>query len=118
MRKSFIGLIVLSLLVVSLLAACQPVTPNSTVEPTTRDAVESTTGERTTLTLASHDSFNMSDELLKQFEAENNVTIQFLALGDAGEALNKIILSKDAPLADLFFGVDNTFLSRALDAEN
>jgi thiamine transport system substrate-binding protein len=31
--------------------------------------------------------------------------------------LNKLILSKDAPLADLFFGVDNTFLSRALDAE-
>jgi thiamine transport system substrate-binding protein len=69
------------------------------------------------LVLASHDSFNISEELLQQFESENNVTIQFLALGDAGEALNKLILSKDAPLADLFFGVDNTFLSRALDAE-
>jgi hypothetical protein len=40
--------------------------------------------------------------------------VQLLTLGDAGAALNKIILSKDAPLADLFFGVDNTFLSRAL----
>ncbi len=40
-----------------------------------------------------------------------------LTLGDAGEALNKIILSKDAPLADLFYGVDNTFLSRALNAD-
>jgi ABC transporter substrate-binding protein (ThiB subfamily) len=27
------------------------------------------------------------------------------------------VLSKDAPLADLFFGVDNTFLSRALEAD-
>ena len=35
--------------------------------------------------------------------------------GDGGEALNKAILSKDAPLADVFYGVDNTFLRRALD---
>jgi len=41
----------------------------------------------------------------------------FLSLGDAGEALNKIILSKGAPLADVFFGVDNAFLSRALNAD-
>jgi thiamine transport system substrate-binding protein len=31
--------------------------------------------------------------------------------------LNKAILSKDAPLADVMFGVDNTFLSRALEAD-
>jgi thiamine transport system substrate-binding protein len=67
--------------------------------------------------LASHDSFNVSEAVVTQFEQENNVKLQFLALGDAGEALNKIILSKDAPLADVFFGVDNTFLSRALDAD-
>jgi thiamine transport system substrate-binding protein len=30
--------------------------------------------------------------------------------------LNKAILSKDAPLADVLFGVDNTFMSRALKA--
>ena len=75
----------------------------------------STTGA--TLILASHDSFNVSEEVLQRFEEENDVTLQFLQLGDAGEALNKVILSKDAPLADLFFGVDNTFLSRALDAD-
>lgn len=70
----------------------------------------------TTLVLASHDSFSVSEEVVAEFETAHNVKLQFLALGDAGEALNKIILSKDAPLADLFFGVDNTFLSRALDA--
>ena len=31
--------------------------------------------------------------------------------------LNKAILAKDAPLADVMFGVDNTFLSRALEAD-
>jgi thiamine transport system substrate-binding protein len=42
--------------------------------------------------------------------------VTVLPAGDAGAALNKAILSKDAPLADLLFGVDNTFLSRALAA--
>ncbi|MGL4648939.1 MAG: thiamine ABC transporter substrate-binding protein, partial [Caldilineaceae bacterium] len=51
------------------------------------------------------------------FEAAHNASLQFLTLGDAGEALNKVILSRDAPLADVFFGVDNTFLSRALAAD-
>jgi thiamine transport system substrate-binding protein len=40
----------------------------------------------------------------------------FLKSGDAGAALNKAILTKEAPLADVFYGVDNTFLSRALDS--
>jgi thiamine transport system substrate-binding protein len=64
-----------------------------------------------------HDSFAVSEEVVTAFEKENNVDVVFLASGDAGEALNKAILAKDAPLADLLFGVDNTFLSRALEAD-
>jgi thiamine transport system substrate-binding protein len=41
--------------------------------------------------------------------------VTFLKSGDTGEVLNKAILSKDNPLADVLYGVDNTFLSRALD---
>ncbi|MDW8227293.1 MAG: thiamine ABC transporter substrate-binding protein, partial [Anaerolineales bacterium] len=63
-----------------------------------------------------HDSFAVSEEVIAAFERENNVTVVFLASGDTGEALNKAILSKEAPIADVFFGVDNTFLSRALEA--
>lgn len=69
-----------------------------------------------TLVVATHNSFALSEEVVVQFEREQNVTLQFLQLGDAGEALNRLILSRDAPLADVFFGVDNTFLSRALEA--
>lgn len=69
----------------------------------------------TPLVLASHDSFNISDEVLQEFEQAHNADVQYLALGDAGEALNKMLLSKDDPLADVMFGVDNSFLSRALD---
>jgi thiamine transport system substrate-binding protein len=67
------------------------------------------------LTVMTHDSFAASDTVVKAFETKYNVTVKFLSSGDAGAALNKAILSKDAPLADVFYGVDNTFLSRALD---
>lgn len=71
-------------------------------------------GQPQTLVLMSHDSFAVSEAVIRQFEAEHNARIEFLKAGDAGEALNKACLSKSTPLADVFFGVDNTFLSRAL----
>ena len=43
--------------------------------------------------------------------------VRVLKNGDAGAALNQVILTKDAPLGDAFYGVDNTFLTRALDAK-
>ena len=70
-----------------------------------------------TLTVMTHDSFAVSEAVVKSFEQTNNAKIVFLKSGDAGAALNKVILTKDAPLADLLYGVDNTFLSRALDAD-
>ena len=69
------------------------------------------------LTVMTHDSFAASEEVVQAFEQTNNVKVSFLASGDTGAALNKAILAKDAPLADVFYGVDNTFLSRALEAD-
>jgi thiamine transport system substrate-binding protein len=70
-----------------------------------------------TLTIMSHDSFEVSEEVIAAFEEANNATIEFLKSGDTGAALNKAILSKENPLADVFFGVDNTFFSRAIEAD-
>ncbi len=67
------------------------------------------------LTVMTHDSFAASEPVIKAFETKYNVKVKFLSAGDAGAALNKAILSKDNPLADVLYGVDNTFLSRALD---
>jgi thiamine transport system substrate-binding protein len=86
----------LFLLLTFLLASCAPAGP-------------------VTLTVMTHDSFAVSEDVVAAFEQANNVEIVFLAGGDTGEALNKAILSKNAPLADVFYGVDNTFLSRALE---
>lgn len=69
-----------------------------------------------TLTVMTHSSFAVSEEVVKAFEDANNVKVSFVQSGDAGETLNKAILTKDAPIADVLFGVDNTFLSRALEA--
>lgn len=69
-----------------------------------------------TLTVMSHDSFNISKELVASFEKEHGARLRFVKSGDAGSALVQAILAKDKPLADVFFGVDNTYLSRALSA--
>ncbi len=71
----------------------------------------------TTLRLMTHDSFEVPDEVLAAFEQEHGVTVEVLRAGDAGSMVNQAILTRDTPLADVLFGVDNTFLSRALDAE-
>jgi thiamine transport system substrate-binding protein len=70
-----------------------------------------------TLTVMTHDSFSISEGVLAKFQSQCGCTVQFLKSGDAGLALNKAILSKNNPLADVFYGVDNTFLSRALAAD-
>jgi thiamine transport system substrate-binding protein len=65
--------------------------------------------------LITHDSFAVSDEVLAAFEAESGLTVEILRVGDAGLMVNQSILTQDNPLGDLLFGVDNTFLTRALD---
>ena len=70
-----------------------------------------------TLTLMTHDSFNVSKKLIRQFEKQNQVKLQVFKAGDAGAALVQAILSRENPVADVFFGVDNTFFSRALQAD-
>jgi len=68
------------------------------------------------LNVMTHDSFAVSESVIQVFENENNVKVNFILSGDAGSALNQAILTKSAPLADIFYGIDNTFLSRGLTA--
>lgn len=68
-----------------------------------------------TLTLVTHDSFNVSEEVLARFETETGIVVEILRSGDAGSMVNQSILSKENPLGDVLFGIDNTFLGRALE---
>ncbi|MCX2923914.1 thiamine ABC transporter substrate-binding protein [Streptomyces sp. NEAU-W12] len=72
-------------------------------------------GGSKTVTLVSHDSWAASKDVVAAFEKETGYRLRVLEDGDAGQAVNKAILTKDNPQGDVFFGVDNTLLSRALD---
>lgn len=72
-------------------------------------------GDPKTVTLVSHNSWAVSEEVVAAFEKESGYRLKVLEDGDAGQAVNKAILTKDNPQGDVLFGVDNTLLSRALD---
>ncbi len=69
-----------------------------------------------TITLLTHDSFAVSEGLLDGFTEQTGITVKVLQAGDAGEMVNQAILTKDKPLGDVLYGVDNTFLTRAVGA--
>ncbi|HSP04900.1 MAG TPA: thiamine ABC transporter substrate-binding protein [Acidimicrobiales bacterium] len=71
----------------------------------------------TSVTLLTHDSFDVSDEVLAAFTEDTGITVELLPSGDAGSMLNQAILTKGSPQGDVLFGVDSTFLSRALDED-
>ena len=69
-----------------------------------------------TLRVLTHSSFELPRELLARFEQEAGVRLQIAKAGDAGEMVNKLILTKARPIADVVYGIDNTLLSRARQA--
>jgi thiamine transport system substrate-binding protein len=70
--------------------------------------------EATALVVMTHDSFSVSENVVIEFEKENHVQVNFLMSGDTGSVLNRAILMKNAPVADVLYGIDNTFLSKAI----
>ncbi|GEM47678.1 thiamine ABC transporter substrate-binding protein [Deinococcus cellulosilyticus] len=75
------------------------------------------TAQAAELRVVTHSSFNLDKKLLAKFEQDNGVKLQFIEAGDAGEMVSKLILTRSAPIADVVYGIDNTLLSRALDAD-
>jgi thiamine transport system substrate-binding protein len=69
-----------------------------------------------TVTLVTHDSWALDDKLIDEFEQQSGMTVEVSAAGDAGTLVNQLVLTKDSPLGDAVFGIDNTFASRALEA--
>jgi thiamine transport system substrate-binding protein len=104
-------LIVFALIGITALAACGPgpTPPPETPTPTPPP-------QPAKVRVMTHDSFDISEEVLAAFEAQYDAEVEILQAGDAGVVLNQAILSADNPLADVLYGVDNTLLSRALDA--
>ncbi len=69
------------------------------------------------LVVVTHDSWAMPKKVLADFEKETGISVTVRPQGDAGQLTNKLVLTKDSPLADGVYGIDNTFASRAIDED-
>jgi thiamine transport system substrate-binding protein len=67
-----------------------------------------------TLVVATHDSWAMSKSVMAEFTRETGIKVKIQPQGDAGELTNKLVLTKDNPVADGVYGIDNTFGPRAV----
>ncbi len=70
------------------------------------------------LTIYAYDSFvswGLGKEAIPEFERQNNCKVEMVTAGDAGAILNRLILEKDQPVADVAIGIDNTFMFKAIE---
>jgi thiamine transport system substrate-binding protein len=61
-----------------------------------------------TITLLTHDSFDVSKSVLRGFEESTGITVKVVTVGDAGQLANRLILDAGNPEGDVAFGVDNS----------
>lgn len=95
-----------------------PVADDAADEPDERD--EPDLAGRS-VTLVAYDSFPVADtslnDALDAFTDETGITVEILSAGDTGSMVSKAVLTAGNPEGDVLWGIDNTFLSRALDAD-
>ncbi|MDR1767508.1 MAG: thiamine ABC transporter substrate-binding protein [Propionibacteriaceae bacterium] len=112
MRKLFAA----ALLAVALAGCAAPAaTDSATASPQTAATTDAPTTSKK-LTVLTHQSFALSDELKAEFAKASGLEVEYLALDSAGALVNQLVLTKDAPLGDVVFGIDNTFAGRAIEA--
>ena len=69
------------------------------------------------LVLLVNDSFDIGQDIIENFETENNAKLVIRKGGSSGQVLNMALLEKGNPSGDLLYGIDNTYLSRSLEEE-
>ncbi|NHC24811.1 thiamine ABC transporter substrate-binding protein [Nocardioides sp. IC4_145] len=76
---------------------------------------ENANGSPGKVVLVTHESFTLPEEVLDRFAEESGFRLEVRSAGDAGSLTNRLVLTKERPIGDVVFGIDNTFASRALD---
>ena len=94
-----------------------PPAPEPVSEPPPAPGPEETTVVPGEITVVTHDSFAVSEGIIESFEESTGITVKLLSGEDTGSMLSQVILTKDNPIADVVYGIDNTFLQRALDED-
>ena len=90
------------------LAAC--------ADGTTTD-VNVTANGPVTLRLLTHESFTPTETIFDDFTLQTGIKVELVRNSDAGTLVTKAVLASGNPEGDVLWGVDNTLLSRALDAD-
>ncbi|WP_298455252.1 thiamine ABC transporter substrate binding subunit [uncultured Cellulomonas sp.] len=93
------------------LAGCSTVGTGSAGEP---DGGSDGTADGGTVTLVTHDSFGLGEEFVTAFEERTGLTLEVVQPGDGGALVNQLVLTKDSPIGDAVYGIDNSFASRAI----
>ncbi|MGA0118510.1 MAG: thiamine ABC transporter substrate-binding protein [Ilumatobacteraceae bacterium] len=97
-------LILIALLASTALTACTSSSNNTTEKPKE-------------ITLVAYDAFTPQEGIFDQFTRDTGVTVKVITAGDTGTMVSKAILTAGNPEGDVMWGIDNTFLSRAQEAE-
>lgn len=114
-RARRVGGAVVAVVAVAALGACSLVGTDDGDDAADAGDPATTDGEGGgTVVLVTHDSFAVPDELVAVFEEETGYTLETRAPGDGGALVNQLILTKDAPLGDAVYGIDNSFATRAI----
>lgn len=89
---------------------------SDTTSATDSSTTASATAGSRTVRLVAYDSFTPPADVLNKFTADTGISIEVLLKGDTGTMLNTAIIAKDQPFADVMWGIDSTFLSRAVSS--
>lgn len=65
--------------------------------------------------LITYDSYSISEDTLAAFTEQTGIQVSVIPSGDAGEIVNRALLTKENPEGDVLFGIDDSLLSRALE---
>jgi thiamine transport system substrate-binding protein len=91
---------------------------DSTDGPSSTPATAASPADAASITLVAYDSFPESgtslNDALDAFTDETGIEVELLIAGDAGTMLSKAVLTAGNPEGDVVWGIDNTFLSRAI----
>ena len=109
MKKYLLALILLSVIATS----CSSSTPSTNSSSNTNVAADG----QVTLTLLAHESFTPTPGIFDAFTAATGIAVDIVLSGDTGQLITKAVLTSGNPEGDVLWGVDNTLLSRALEAD-
>ena len=117
-KKYFKNLILGTVLLAAISSACGKGSANTdSSTDQTQTSSQSESSDPITLTLLAYDSFTPSENIFDEFTLETGVKVEIALGGDAGELVTKAALTAGNPQGDVLWGVDNTLLSRAIEAE-